>query len=468
MTAGSIAVLDIGKTLSKLTLWEANGALVERRTRRNPQVFHDGWAVLDTAGIEAWLANTLRDFARLSEVVAIIPVGHCAAAALVRDGALVVPPLDYEQTLPRGDYDRQRDDFGFTGSPLLPGGLNVGAQLHALEAKDGSLFAGATILPWAQYWSWRLSGIAASEVSSLGCHTDLWNPARNAPSALAVRRGWAARLAPIRHAGDVLGPIAAQWAERTGLSPKVRIYCGLHDSNAALLAARGFAEIADREATVLSTGTWFVAMRSPAADSARPSLSPARDCLINVDVNSRPIPSARWMGGREAEVLLRIDTRDADLAADGCAVLEALPRLLREDLSLLPSFAPGSGPYADRSGRWCNAEPLDPVLRRAAVQLYLALVTDVSLGLIGTRERLLIEGRFAGSELFVRALASLRPDLTIYTASAHNDVSYGARRLLMPDLLPPSALAIVQPLEQDISAYRDEWRRAVSRAGFGA
>ncbi len=466
MAGGSIAVLDIGKTRSKLTLWEAGGALIERRARRNPQVFDGGWAVLDTIGIEAWLADTLSDFARLSDVAAIVPVGHGAAVALVRDGALVSPPLDYEQVLPPHDYSRQRDDFALTGSPLLPGGLNIGAQLHALETRDAARLTDATILPWPQYWAWLLSGVAACEVTSLGCHTDLWHPLRNAPSGLAVRRGWAARLAPLRHAGDVLGPIAPRWAQRTGLGAKVRIHCGLHDSNAALLAARGFAEIADREATVLSTGTWFVAMRSPAADAANISLSATRDCLINVDVNGKPIPSARWMGGREAEVLLGLDAQDGDIAKDSRAMMAALPRVLTEGHMLLPSFAPGNGPLPNSAGRWLGAEPADPVLRRAAVQLYLALVTTVSLGLIGTRERLLVEGRFAESEVFVRALAALWPDLAVYAANAHNDVSYGARRLLQPDLPPLSALTRVKPLDRDLTAYRDRWRSATDRPGF--
>ncbi len=67
------------------------------------------------------------------------------------------------------------------------------------------------ILPWAQYWSWLLSGVAASEVTSLGCHTDLWNPLTGEASALAERRGWAARLAPLRGAGDILGTLTPAW-----------------------------------------------------------------------------------------------------------------------------------------------------------------------------------------------------------------------------------------------------------------
>lgn len=462
MAGGAVAVLDIGKTLSKLTLWEQGGGFIARRSRRNPTVNHDGWAVLDTAGIEAWMVDALREFARHSDIGAIIPVGHGAAVALVRDGALIVPPLDYEQALPPGNYDSQRDLFATTGSPRLPGGLNIGAQLHALETRDPGILDEATILPWVQYWAWRLSGVSASEVTSLGCHTDLWEAARKRPSALAVRRGWASRLAPLRHAADVLGPITSDWAARTGLARDTLVICGLHDSNAALLAARGFAEIADREATVLSTGTWFVAMRSPAADAVGVVLPEGRDCLANVDIDGKPVPSARWMGGREAEVLLGIDTRERNLT--DASLLEMLPRVLEEGCMLLPSFAPGCGPFPAGVGRWRGAEPADPAVRRAAVYLYLALVTNTSLDLIGTRERLLLEGRFAEAEIFVRALASLRPDLAIFAAHAHNDVSYGARRLLRPDLSPLSGLTLAAPLDHDLSAYRDRWRRAAESA----
>ena len=28
---------------------------------------------------------------------------------------------------------------------------------------------------YPQYWAYRLTGVLANEVTSLGCHTDLWN-----------------------------------------------------------------------------------------------------------------------------------------------------------------------------------------------------------------------------------------------------------------------------------------------------
>jgi len=102
------------------------------------------------------------------------------------------------------------------------------------------------------------------------------------------------------------------------------------------------------------------------------------------------------------------------------------------------------------------------------VSLYAALMADVSLELIGTRERLLVEGRFAEARVFVRALATLRPDLAVYTAHAQNDVSYGALRLLDPALAPTSRLQRVEPLPHDLAPLRRAWRAEAERMEHAA
>jgi sugar (pentulose or hexulose) kinase len=462
LTDRAIIVIDIGKTVAKLTLWDRFGALVERRTRANARVMHDGAPVLDVFGIETWLADVLTDFAKLVDVGAIIPVAHGAAAAIIRDGQLVGPPLDYEAPVPaalRARYDALRSPFGETGSPALPNGLNLGVQLY----QQADLIAGdATILLWPQYWAWLLSGVAASEVTSLGCHTDLWSPADGSPSSLAQNMGWAEKLPPLRRAGEALGVITAAWAMRTGLPMDTQVYCGVHDSNAALVAARGFAEIDGGEATVLSTGTWFVAMRTPASAFDTAALPEMRDCLVSIDVDGRTIPSARWMGGREIEAQIGIDTRRVDIKPDQPALLAAVPDVVARGAMLLPGFAAGCGPFPDGEGTWIN-QPEDWYARRTAVCLYAAMVTHVSLSLIGSHRAILIEGRFAEADVFVRALASLRPDDAVYVANAHNDVSYGALRLVDPALTPAGALVRVVPLATELTAYHAQWTKRAGR-----
>jgi sugar (pentulose or hexulose) kinase len=458
----AIIVMDVGKTLAKLSLWDADGTLIERHTRANARTEDE----LDARGIEDWLAKTLHIFAGLANVGAIIPVAHGAAAAIIRDGRLLHPPIDYELRIPpalRQSYDILRDPFAHTGSPALPDGLNLGAQLYRI----GELPVGAQILLWPQYWAWLLSGVAASEVTSLGSHTDLWLPGMGKPSRVAEMMGWARALPPLRKAGDALGPITPHWAARTGLPADTQIHCGLHDSNAALVAARGFPEIAGREATVLSTGTWFVAMRTPAEPVDLSTLPEGRDCLVNVDVAGTPIPSARWMGGREIEMLIGIETRRIDIRPDQAALIAAVPGVIASGAMLCPTFAAGLGPFPNVEGQWFGA-PEDWIARRAAVSLYAALVTNVSLDLIGAKGVILIEGRFAEAEVFVRALASLRPHDAIYVANGDNDVSYGALRLLIPRLQPQSTLQRALPLGVDLSAYAAAWHNRITTQGEAA
>lgn len=436
--------------------------MLDRQTRPNAGPVEDGIARLDADGIAAWLPKAMARYAA-HPVSAVVPVAHGAGVVALRHGNLAFPPYDYEAEPPAefmATYRAQRDAFALTGSPALPAGLNFGAQLHWQEAMHPSLLEGATLVPWAQYWAWVLSGTAVSEATSLGCHSDLWCPASGTYSPMAQRRGWAEKFAPLAKAGDVVGTLRPGLAKMTGLPETVRVHAGLHDSNAALLAARGFPEIAGNEATVLSTGTWFIAMRLPSSPVDTASLPEAHDCLVNVDTYGQPVPSARWMGGREIETLIELDTRQVDIKPDQPALLAAVPGLLEAGTLLLPSFAPGFGPFPGSKGGWVNA-PDGWYARRAAACLYAALVTDAALDLIGSRDRLLVEGRFAEAEVFVRALAALRPDTAVYVANAHNDVAFGALRLIDPALEPAGELRRVEPIAGDLTAYRRAWHAAL-------
>ncbi len=376
---------------------------------------------------------------------------------------LAFPPLDYEQPIPdaiTATYIPTRSPFAITGSPSLPNGLNIGNQLAWMDALYPAEMASATLLPWAQYWAWWLSGMAHSEVSSLGCHSDLWSPDAAEYSPMAKSKGWAGKFAPLAKASDCIGHIRPNLASATGLPTSTKILTGLHDSNAALLAARGFAALDGQEFTTLSTGTWFINMRSIAAQNdsnpiTTSTLPETRDCLVNIDVHGHPVPSSRLMGGREVELLtgphgIRIDR----------AGTSGISQALSSGTLILPSQIPDCGPFPKATPCWIN-KPHDPDTRAAAIALYAALMADVSLNLIGASGKLLIEGRFAASEIFTRALASLRPETQLYTAASDADVSFGALRLIDPTLRPSSSLTQIAPLDADIATLRQSWQQAI-------
>jgi sugar (pentulose or hexulose) kinase len=456
-------VLDIGKTNAKLTLWDETGACLETRVRRNEVVrAEQEYLALDVQGIDGWLAQTLSEFSRRAHIGAIVPVAHGAAAALLSQNRLFAHPMDYEDEPVRDErteYDSLRDPFRHSGSPSLPQGLNLGFQLFRLERLTGPWPEDLRILPWPQYWAWRLSGVMASEVTSLGCHSDLWRPMERRFSDLAQCRGWANRFPPLRYAGDRLGTVTQEWVSRAGLAEDCVVLCGLHDSNSALVAARGHAEIAAGDATVLSTGTWFVAMRSTAAESApgTQGLAEERDCLINADVHGMPVASARLMGGREAELLSAPDDNAVTEHFDAQRQIARLPDLLKSGAAALPSFVSGCGPFPHAVGSWRN-RPADPAGLRSVIGLYLALMSDASLSLIESRDQLVIGGRFAEDPIYVGALAALRPQQRVFVSQSQDDVSFGALRLVHPHVSPRSRLTRIEPIRVDLQAFAEEWR----------
>ncbi|HXQ16443.1 MAG TPA: FGGY family carbohydrate kinase [Caulobacteraceae bacterium] len=407
----AIAVVDIGKTRSKLSLWAADGTPLRQFDRVNAIGVQQP-RQLDLEGIATWLKNALAEASQLAEITAIVPVGHGAAGVLMA-GDTAICALDYEAGPPREiakAYDRLRDPFEVTLSPRLDGGLNLGAQLYWLERLYPEAWPkSARFLLWPQYWAWWLSGEWASEVTSLGCHTDLWRPRASSFSDLAVSRGWAEQLAPLRGAGEVLGQVRPALAGELGLPRGCRVYCGLHDSNAALHAARGFDELADHPFAVVSTGTWFICF---AAGGAGPlAYDPTKDMLANVDVAGRPTPTARFMGGRDFEAWM-----------GGALGAASDPALLGEAAALTDwSRAPGA-------------------LRATRAALELARRADRALRLVAAEGPILIEGRFAEDAAFAVALARLSPGQAVYRGASHDGVALGALRLAAPHLRPNSPL----------------------------
>ena len=291
-------------------------------------------------------------------------------------------------------YDAIRPAFQETGSPRLGGGLNIGARLFRQFQTDPGLRDRVRhIVTHPQYWGFRLTSVAATDVTSLGCHTDLWNPYAGKVSSLVERLGVGHVLAPTRKPGDVLGPILADVAARTGLAVDTPVYCGIHDSNASLLAL-----LLARQApfSVVSTGTWVIAM---AIGGAPVTLDPERDTLVNVNAFADPVPSARFMGGREHDLLMQgeqVTPSDDDIAA-----------VLQDGTALLPAVIPDTGPFQGRQAQWVAAPPPQGSGQHSAcIGFYLAMVTSHCLDLIGHRGIIYVEGPFARNRCYLEMLAS--------------------------------------------------------------
>ena len=445
MREQAIAVLDIGKTNAKLLAIDANGRSLAATIR----VCRAVNGALDSEAVWEWSLAGLRDLATRFDITAIVPVAHGAAGVLVDAQGPVHPAVDYEAIPPTAidaEYDALRPAFAHTFSPRLPAGLNLGRQLYWIARTAPDALARATaFLTYAQYFAWRLSGAAASEATSLGCHTDLWRPDIAAPSDLVTRQGWTRLLPPLRRAYDRLGKTRPE----LGL-PSCDVLCGIHDSNAAYL---GYLAGAQPPFAVVSTGTWVVCFNGQGNPA---KLDPARDTLVNVDANGRPVACARFMGGREYETIAGSATpTEADLA-----------RIVERRAMALPSFAQTGGPFPGRKGQIIGT--LDTLGERAAAAtLYLALMTRETLDLTGPATRLYIDGAFVANPLYAPLLATLMPAHEIFVSSRTDGTASGAAILARwtGDAPPPTQLDAkrVMPLDVDLVAYAAEWRAAIDQ-----
>ncbi|MFN7726707.1 MAG: FGGY-family carbohydrate kinase [Rubrivivax sp.] len=406
-------VLDVGKTRSKLLVLDRDGAVVHSTDHASGALKNGAYASLDTFDLAAWLEQALADLGPLRAGLGrAIVSAHGAAFACVQGDHLAGPVPDYEfagfDDRPT-DWAQQIGGFEETCSPDLPRGLNAATQFDWLERHGHGAALQGTLLPYGQYWAWWFSGVLASEVSALGCHTHLWNPSAGAYSQLAERRGWAGRFAPLRRAWEVLGPVRPALAQHLGLPAGLRVHTGAHDSNACL--ARYLRS--HPRMTLVTTGTWVVVM-GPGAP-ARP-LDAERDLLCNVSVRNEPVPTGRFMGGRELQQLCA--GADPQLAN-----ADTLQLLLQRGVLALPGFEAQGGPFRQHHGGVEDAQgplalhSLSPTERATLAALYTAQVTAWIVDRLGGAGPVVVEGPFAHNPVYTGVLAALLPQAPLLVST---------------------------------------------------
>ena len=456
MSPRIVGVVDIGKSNAKFAVVDlASRSEIAVRKTPNTVLTNGPYPHYDVDGLWAFLMDSIKELNREHPLEALSVTTHGASAALIgEDGELTLPVLDYEFAGPdalAAAYDAARPPFSESFTPRLPAGLNLGAQLFWQARLFPEAFGRTKwILPYPQYWSFRLSGVAASEITSLGCHTDLWNFETDLYSSLVLKQGWLEKMPAVRPAAAVLGPVTPVLSAQLGLRAHVPVHSGIHDSNASLLP-----HLLERRPpfSVVSTGTWVVVF---AAGGNLSRLDPARDCLANIDAFGRPVPSARFMGGREF--------------AQMCGEQPVLPheaaiaRVLEDGIVLSPSVIEGSGPFPQRRAHWNRPEhTLDRETVFVGVSFYLAMMTAECLELTGADGDIVVEGPFTANRLYLQMLAAATARRVIAMTGSATGTSIGAALLARPDGTGagPKLPQQIVPAPMEMLPYAARWREIV-------
>ncbi|HMU50139.1 MAG TPA: FGGY family carbohydrate kinase [Geminicoccaceae bacterium] len=448
----AVAVFDVGKSNLKLLAVDASGRILGQRTTPNRSVDGSPYLHVDVEAVERWLLAGLGELAASHRIGTVVTTAHGSGGVLVADDGPVLPMVDYEARPPDWldeAYTSVMPPFPERGSRLLGGAGHLGRQLFWQSRQwPGETARARAILALPQYWAWRLSGVMASEYTSLAAQSHLWDVPGDRPSSLVERMGWARLLPPLRPAWERLGPLLPRIAAATGLAPDTMVVNGIHDSSANL---HRYARAGLGDATLLSTGTWIVGLR---AGLAPDRLVERRGMTLNADIRGRPVGGVLAMLGREMELIAG--------GVPAGATEDELGRAVAVGAMALPSFVPFEGMFPGTAG--CGRIVGGEAAPRAVALLYGALVADACLSLLGDSGTAVLDGGLAAEPRLAGLLATLRPDLGILVEPVGGGTALGAA--LLADMAAPAPeLRLRRAAALDLAGlrgYRDHWHRVLS------
>ena len=190
------------------------------------------------------------------------------------------------------------------------------------------------------------------------------------------------------------------------------------------------------------------------------TFNPNKDILINVDAFGNPVPSARFMGGREFEIVTK------NISIKPTAV--DITSVFNKSIFLFPALVPQYGPFKGRESYWSISEnKINGGEKVVAVSYYLAMVTLVSLEALGAKGSIIIEGPFTRNKFYLDLMATvLEADLYLSEGSL-TGTSIGSTLLINNNTSNLSKIKKYNNPEgeykQNLINYSKKWKQLVDK-----
>lgn len=418
----SIAVFDIGKTNKKLLVFNEQYEIVHEESVRLQDITdEDGFSCEDIDALTAWVKDRFEMLAadHHFNIGAVNFSGYGASMVFLdHEGKLMRPLYNYLKTYPESLNEKFYRDYGGrdvlcrqTASPAL-GSLNSGLQLYRLKYEKPAIYDQVKYaLHLPQYLSYFLSGSLHSELTSIGCHTHLWDFDKNQYHNWVVKEGLAEKFPPIRRADELAG----------FNKEKIKVGMGLHDSSSALIPyISSFSE----PFVLLSTGTWCISLNPFNCDPLKRD-ELLQDCLCFLSFQGLQVKAARLFAGYEHEQETKRIAEHFNIPVESFA---SIP-FSKGQKEWFVITASGSKSFGAR----------DLTLFENHEEAYYHLIADIvdqqkrSLELvIGDAKHIFVDGGFSRNEVFMHFLAQAFPSIEVYAASVSQASAVGAA-LVMHD-----------------------------------
>ncbi len=423
-----IAIFDIGKTNKKIFLFDGQYKIVFEQQVIIPEIKdEDGDDCEDLEKLTGWLRQKLQELLQQSSFE-IRAINFCAYGAsfvhLDEQDKPLTPLYNYLKKFPEEISAAFYHTYGgpvhfsmLTASPVL-GSLNSGMQLYRLKKEQPAVFQHIKYsLHLPQYLAWLVSGKYYSDMTSIGCHTSLWNFAQKNYHEWVYRENILDKLAPI---------ISSDHSDTIILKGKqIQAGVGLHDSSAALIPyLQSFTE----PFILISTGTWCINL-NPFNKKPLSIAELQEDCLCYLSYRGEPVKASRIFAGYQHEQEVKRISRHFSEADNYYLDLAYEPgiihMLLEKNNQAPPAHSPGYSIFHSRN--LSDYENYEAAYHQLMLDMMADQVHALQLVMEGAEtKKIFVDGGFGKNPLYMQMLANSFNGTEVFAASVPQATAIGA------------------------------------------
>jgi sugar (pentulose or hexulose) kinase len=303
-----------------------------------------------------------------------------------------------------------------TASPVL-GNLNSGMQLYRLKYKKPADFAHikyALHLP--QYLIFILTNKLYADITSIGCHTNLWDFEKSQYHQWVQQEGIDAKLPALVNCSEIAGYI----------NDNIPVGIGLHDSSAALIP---YLAAFQEPFILLSTGTWCISL-NPFNNQPLSEEELHQDCLCYLTYQGKSVKASRLFAGYEHEQQTKRLAEHFNQPVNYFTGVEYNPAFIYYGAGQTDNPQPGNAGMvsASRFGErtLTDFDSYEAAYHQFIFDLIQQQVQSTSLVLQETVKRIFVDGGFSKNAVYMHLLANAFPHIEIFAASVAQASSLGA------------------------------------------
>lgn len=423
-----IAIFDVGKTNKKLFLFDEEYNIVYERSARFVETLdEDGEPCENLESLISSVHDSLSQVQKMKEFeIKAINFSTYGASFVYLDenGKPLTPLYNYLKAYPAelsaafyAKYGGEEKVAQETASPIL-GSLNSGLQLYRLKKEQPAIFAKVKYaLHLPQYLSYLITGKALADITSIGCHTQLWDFNKKEYHKWVTEEGLIEKLGEYTPADSSLDTVYEGQTYKVGV--------GLHDSSAALIP---YLANFNTPFVLLSTGTWCISL-NPFNQEPLTAEELKQDCLCYMQFKGKAVKASRIFAGNEHEQQLKRIADHYDRAAYLFKHLKFNPGLFLKLAAKVPENLEPQTSFAEVSA----FSKRDLSLFKTAEEAYHQLIYDLvkqqiySLNLILNPEvtRIFVDGGFGKNAIYMHLLAISFPHIEVYASSIAQATALG-------------------------------------------